>query len=429
MTTPAHVTIIGAGMVGLCTAWFLQERGVEVTILDRTGVAAGSSWGNAGWIAPALTLPLPEPSIFRFGVKAIVSPSSPVYVPLAANTTLLRFLAGFARHSLPGMWRKNMTTFAEINKWGLDSFDRMEDGGVASALTHADPFLAAFVNERDRQTIVHEFDEVAARGGHVSFTKITGDELREIEPSVSGIVTHGLRIEGQRFINPPAFMEVLAASVRARGARIIDGANVTGVRDLGTDGIAVDVDGQDAVRSDQVVIATGTWLSGLARQFGVRQVVQAGRGYSFSVKPPVIPTHPIYLAAQRVACTPLGDRLRVGGMMEFRRADAPADPRRIHVTDWSREGYTSPRVPSPRASTATYGHPLFQQAVAGRIHWASTETATDYAGHIEGAIRAGTQAARSIALLAAVSTPRTGQAAAPSARPTRDDRQERSCTN
>ena len=331
MSKPVHVTIIGAGMVGLCTAWFLQERGVEVTVLDRTGVAAGSSWGNAGWIAPALTLPLPEPSIFRYGVKAMISPSSPVYVPLAANATLLRFLVGFARHSLPGAWRKNMTTFSEINKWGLESFDRMEDGGVAAALTRADPFLAAFVNERDRQAIVHEFDEVAARGGSVSFQKITGDEFREIEPSISGKVTHGLRVDGQRFINPPAFMKVLAASVRARGARIVEGANVTGVRDLGADGVTVDVEGQDAVHSDQLVIATGTWLAGLARQFGVRQVVQAGRGYSFSVKPPVIPTHPIYLAAQRVACTPLGDRLRVGGMMEFRQADAPSDPRRIQT--------------------------------------------------------------------------------------------------
>ncbi|QYH35060.1 FAD-binding oxidoreductase [Salinibacterium sp. M195] len=333
MTTQSsnRVIIIGAGMVGLCTAWFLQERGVEVTVLDRTGVAAGSSWGNAGWVAPALTLPLPDPSIFRFGLKAVVSPASPVYVPLAANATLLRFLTSFARHSLPGAWRKNMTTFAEINKGGLESFDRMEDGGVSAALTEANPFLAAFVSERDQHTIVHEFDEVAARGGHVSYSKITGDELREIEPSISGNVTHGLRIDGQRFINPPAFMDVLAASVRARGARIIEGANVTGVRDLGADGIAVDVDGQDAVRGDQVVIATGTWLAGLARQFGVKQVVQAGRGYSFSVKPPVIPTHPIYLAAQRVACTPLGDRLRVGGMMEFRRADAPADPRRIQT--------------------------------------------------------------------------------------------------
>mgnify|MGYP003647584660 FL=1 len=331
MTQPAKVTIVGAGIVGLCTAWFLQERGVEVTVLDRSGVAAGASLGNAGWVAPALTLPLPEPSIFKYGLKAVVDPTSPVYVPVAANSTLLRFLAGFARHSTPKMWRRNMVTFAEINKWSLESFDRMEDGGVSAALKHAEPFLAAFVSEHDRETITHEFDEVAAGGGHVSFEKITGDELREFEPSVSTIVTHGLRVDGQRFINPPSFMQVLAASVRARGGTIVEGAKATGIRDLGAAGIAVDVEGQNAVLSNEVVIATGTWLGDLARQFGVRQVVQSGRGYSFSVKPPVIPTHPIYLPAQRVACTPLGDRLRVGGMMEFRSAEAPADSRRIQT--------------------------------------------------------------------------------------------------
>ncbi|MBH0008192.1 FAD-binding oxidoreductase [Salinibacterium sp. SWN1162] len=331
MTQPAKVTIIGAGIVGLCTAWFLQERGVEVTVLDRTGVAAGASLGNAGWVAPALTLPLPEPSIFKVGIKAVIDPTSPVYVPLAANSTLLRFLAGFARHSTPTMWRRNMVTFAEINKWSLDSFDRMEEGGVSAALKHAEPFLAAFTSDAHRQVITHEFDEVAAGGGHVSFEKITGDELREFEPSVSKLVTHGLRVDGQRFINPPSFMQVLAASVRARGATIVEGAKATGIRDLGAAGVAVDVEGQNAVLSNEVVIATGTWLGDLARQFGVRQVVQSGRGYSFSVKPPVIPTHPIYLPAQRVACTPLGDRLRVGGMMEFRSVDAPADSRRIQT--------------------------------------------------------------------------------------------------
>ena len=58
---PRSVIVVGAGIVGLSTAWFLQERGVEVSVVDRTGVAAGASWGNAGWIAPGLTLPLNSP--------------------------------------------------------------------------------------------------------------------------------------------------------------------------------------------------------------------------------------------------------------------------------------------------------------------------------------------------------------------------------
>lgn len=68
-------------------------------------------------------------------------------------------------------------------------------------------------------------------------------------------------------------------------------------------------------------------------------------------------------------------------------------PRQIHVIDWSREPYTSPRAPSPHATTRTYGHPVFQEMVAGRVRWASTETSTEYAGHIEGALRAGASAA------------------------------------
>jgi monoamine oxidase len=80
---------------------------------------------------------------------------------------------------------------------------------------------------------------------------------------------------------------------------------------------------------------------------------------------------------------------------------AAGSPRQIHVTDWSRERHTTPQAPSPRATTATYGHRLLRQAVAGRLHWASTETSAQYPGHIEGALDAGARAARAITSQAA----------------------------
>src|SRR3954462_1501917 len=95
---PQNVAVIGAGMVGLSTAWFLQEAGVQVTVYDRDRVAAGASWGNAGWLTPALTAPLPEPSVLRYGLRAVLSPRSPVYLPLRADASLLRFLTRFVAH-------------------------------------------------------------------------------------------------------------------------------------------------------------------------------------------------------------------------------------------------------------------------------------------------------------------------------------------
>ena len=74
--TPQQVAVIGAGMVGLSTAWFLQESGVEVTVYERHEAGAGASWGNAGWLTPALTAPLPEPSVLRYGLRAVLSPRS-----------------------------------------------------------------------------------------------------------------------------------------------------------------------------------------------------------------------------------------------------------------------------------------------------------------------------------------------------------------
>ena len=85
---PERVAVVGAGMVGLATAWFLQERGVEVTVIDRDGVAAGASWGNAGWLTPGIATPLPEPAVLKYGLRAVLSPSSPVYVPPSARPGL-----------------------------------------------------------------------------------------------------------------------------------------------------------------------------------------------------------------------------------------------------------------------------------------------------------------------------------------------------
>ena len=109
-------------MVGLSTAWFLQREGVEVTVVDKHDVAAGASWGNAGWLAPALTLPLPEPAILATGIRAALSPSSPVYVPLTANPRLLRFLVGFARHCTDKHWRRAMSVFNQANAVALDAY-------------------------------------------------------------------------------------------------------------------------------------------------------------------------------------------------------------------------------------------------------------------------------------------------------------------
>jgi D-amino-acid dehydrogenase len=327
---PGRVAVVGAGMVGLATAWFLQERGVSVTVLDREGVAAGSSWGNAGWLTPAIATPLPEPAVLRYGVRAVLSPSSPVYVPPSADPRLIRFLARFARNSTAARWRAAMEALVPLNRRALAGFDALAEGGVTGQTNEAKSFLAAYRSEAERTVLLEEIEHIHAAGQGVEFDVLTGAEAREIEPSLADEVGAAIRLHGQRFIDPSSYVHQLAESVRERGGEIRAGGVVTGIGDRAG---AVDIQLADggAEPFDAVVIAAGAWLGDLARPFGVRTLIQAGRGYSFSIPIEHVPAGPVYFPAQRVACTPIGDRLRVAGMMEFRAPDAPVDPRRVRA--------------------------------------------------------------------------------------------------
>jgi D-amino-acid dehydrogenase len=326
---PARVAVVGAGMVGLSTAWFLQERGVDVTVLDRRGVAAGSSWGNAGWLTPGISTPLPDPAVLKYGIRAALSPASPVYVPPTLDHRLLRFLARFTRNSTMPRWRRAMDALVPINRLALESFDLLAEGGVDAPTHETESFVAAYRTAAERTALLTELEHIREAGQAIAYDVLDGDEARLAQPLLSSEIGAALRLRGQRYINPATFTETLGAAVEARGGTLRL-QTVTGIDEL-PDGVQVRIadDPDEAASFDAVVLATGTWLGALAREFGVRALVQAGRGYSFSVPVDQELRGPVYLPTQRVACTPLDGRLRVAGMMEFRSPDAPLDTRRV----------------------------------------------------------------------------------------------------
>jgi D-amino-acid dehydrogenase len=324
------VAVVGAGMVGLATAWYLQERGVDVTVLDRTGVAAGASWGNAGWLTPALVAPLPEPALLRYGIRALVSPRSPVYAPPAVDRDLARFMTGFLRHSTHSRWQRAMRSLLPLVREALPAFDHLGAEGISAPTRSADPIIAAFPKAGQVGPLTEELEHIAEQGGAVDYELVSGQVARRLSPVLSGSVQAAVLIRGQRFIDPVTYVHTLADAVRSRGAEIVVGSSVTGLQD-GPDGVRVTASRDGSGRYDAVVLASGAWLGRLARPFGVRHVVQAGRGYSFSVAADPVPRLPVYLPTARVALTPLGSRVRVAGMMELRRPDTALDPRRVRA--------------------------------------------------------------------------------------------------
>lgn len=324
-------------MVGLATAWFLQNHDVDVTVIEKKQRGAGASWGNAGWLTPPLTVPLPDPTVLRFGLKAMLNPKSPLYIPFRLDLTLIRFLVTFALHSTTERWRAGIRAYVPINRRALPSFATLS-AAIGEPVYDASPFLACFEKPGEEAGLLAEIQEVAAAGMEVDYQIISGDEARRIEPALSDAIQLAITVEGQQYINPPRFVAALGKAVEERGATVLESTSVAAVKATAFEARlvlqredAAGGGGREEEAFDAVVIASGAELNRLAEPFGVRQVVHAGRGYSFSVPCEILPRGPVYFPAQRVACTPLGERLRVAGMMEFRRHGEPLDPRRIEA--------------------------------------------------------------------------------------------------
>ena len=323
---PRSAIVVGAGVVGLSTAWFLQERGVSVTVVDRTGVAAGASWGNAGWIAPGLAIPLNEPAVLRYGLRSLLNPNAPLHVPATADPRLWSFLTRFAAQCRWSSWTRAVRAGLPLNDESIDAYDDLTRGGVAAPTIDA-PIAAGFETPKQAQGLLRELRRLADAGQVVEHAELTGAELRELVPLASHKLTAGVRVDGQRYVDPGGFVQALGRSVVARGATI----HTLDVVDIRTDetGVSVHRATGKALRADVAVLATGAWLSDLARRWGARVPVRAGRGYSFTVPVDRPVPGPIYLPDIRVACTPYQDGLRVAGTMEFRAPDAPAVPARL----------------------------------------------------------------------------------------------------
>ncbi len=320
MGEPRSAIVVGAGIVGLSTAWFLQERGVSVTVLDRTGVAAGASWGNAGWIAPALSVPLNDPRTLRYALRTLPNRAAPVRIPLSVDPALWKFLLRFAMNCRESSWKRAVRASLTLNQECMAAYDILVANGVDAPVTDA-PITALFHSSADAEHLLEQLQRLRDAGQPSSTTELTGAALREQVPLASSAVAVGVRINGQRFVDPGRFVQALGRSVVERGAAL-DTMDVVDVRTV-ADGVAVQPGGGPALTADVAVIATGAWLSALVKRW-VRVPVQAGRGYSFTVPVERPALGPIYLPDVRVACTPLNQKLRVTSMMELRRPEVPA---------------------------------------------------------------------------------------------------------
>jgi D-amino-acid dehydrogenase len=319
--------VVGAGAIGLASAYALRNRGREVTVVDRGPPGDACTKGNAGWITPSISSPVPAPGLTLTSIKWMLRSDSPLYISPTAAPGLARWLWRFWRYCNPRDFISGLNAVADLNRRTLPLFDRLEKDGVPIEL-HKDGLLFVFRGREYMEKVRHEFDHYKAYGYSVP-KPMDGAELRELEPALAESVTTGFLVPEEYHVRPETLARGYVDKLATMGVEIRTGVDVQGIaRRNGKIG-AVETS-QGPIEADEVLIAAGAWSGQVAEKFGVKLPVQAGKGYSITIDEggPAF-NRPIYLGEAKVGCSPFAGSVRFAGTMELSGINTVLDRRRV----------------------------------------------------------------------------------------------------
>ena len=333
--------VVGGGAVGLACAYYLQRSGVDVVLLEAETVGAGASWGNAGWVTPALAAPLPAPGRIGFAIRSLFQPSSPFRLSPTAAPMMLGWLFKFAQRSNARDYvrgRHQMATFAEPT---MTLFDELRADGVRFEMASNGLLFAAL----SRGAAEHELEILAPMRDHgyeIASEPLAFETVHQLAPALSERVHSGVLVREERHVNPRSLLVGLRARLDELRVKVLEGV---AVEDFVVEGdrIVGLATSSGAIEASGAVLAAGAWTAALAAKLGDRVPLQAGKGYSFSVRlngsPPAMP---IYLVEAMVGCTPLDGRLRLAGTLDVSSVDRSTNWRRLDAMKRAAARYLGP---------------------------------------------------------------------------------------
>ncbi|MFC0581547.1 NAD(P)/FAD-dependent oxidoreductase [Micrococcoides hystricis] len=313
-----EVIVVGAGLVGLSTAFYLSRAGFSVTIIERDQVGSGASRGNAGEITPLTAVPLAGPGMMKETFKGVFTRDGTLTLSPARALKLATFGLGFIRSSTQARLTSGVDAMTQLGRGALAAFAEMQDEGI-KVEGGGSGFLYTAEDASHVESYHKLLSERAADGvSEMPEPIVYGSELHQLEPVLDPACEAGFVAPGEIWIDPALLVESLGEYLRAQGVKILEGARVVGVHPGAQPSVDyVHSGARNELSADHVVVAAGAWASELLKPHGIHLGVVPGKGYSFTVAAEQLPTHLIHLTDARTVLVPMAGRLRVVGGMEF----------------------------------------------------------------------------------------------------------------
>lgn len=349
--------IVGGGIIGLSSAFYLKRSGWDVTVLDKADFLDNCSYGNAGYISPSHFTPLATPGIVKQGLKWMWNSKSPFYVQPRFDLNLFDWGLKFMRIATPKHVSDSALPLLDIAMLSQKEYvSWTQIPGFDFSYEHKG-LLEIFQTDEGGEHAKHTCEK-AHELGLTDTVMLTSEELQALEPQTTINAKGAMWFKCDAHCYPNKLMANLLAYLRNNGVNLVANAEVSAFEKIGSRVTKVRA-GNEVYDADEVIIASGSWARQTAALIDVKIPLMPGRGYSVTLEnSPYKINHPSVLIEGRVALTPMnGNKIRFGGTMEITSHKTPPRLNRVQgILDAVKRYYPEFDVPLPPIEKVWYGY-------------------------------------------------------------------------
>jgi len=326
---PDAVVVIGAGIVGLCVAYYARKAGYEVKVIDPEEPGSQCTFGNAGAIASGAVVPLSMPGSLRSALGMLLDPTGPLHLPLGHLLKAAPWLLQFVAASKPQRVAEIASALHDLLKDSVQMHQELAQEIGCQQLIRSNGQMHLYPNRGALQKDAASWNLKRAYG--LEMLEIGGSEIRKMEPAVSSQYDCGYFLPDQGWVAEPfLYASAIADSLRKQGVEFVRDKVLR---------LAPEEDGMWTIHSSSgshsarhAVVAAGAWSAQLLRPLGMKILLESQRGYHVQfAHPNVNISRIVTLADRKVFITPMGSGLRAAGTVEFGGLKRPPDERRAKL--------------------------------------------------------------------------------------------------
>ena len=309
------IIVIGAGIVGVSTAIWLQRSGFKVTIIDQKGPATGASHGNAGILAASSIIPVPNPSLIKKLPFYLLSKDSPVFFKMSYLPKMFPFLISYLSKS----------NLREVNKYAERMtpliFDTVCQHKSLAKGTGAEKFISyqdyCFGYETEKNFLNDKKVWKLRQKHGLPFEVVNGNEFSNFDPFYKDLFDVIVKCKNHGKINDPGlYVKTLCDHFLSQGGELII-SKVNDISSKNLNDVIVKIE-SDTLIANKIVVATGAWSKKILKKFKIKMPLESERGYHVEyVEPNFYPKVPMMLTSKKFVITPMDGRIRVAGLVEF----------------------------------------------------------------------------------------------------------------